>query len=69
SLARRSFAEIWNGAAYQEARRALSAGGGCLKTCPRQNPSSINDWEAHVIRRHKDPAQILKEDEESLRRP
>ncbi|MBI5242040.1 MAG: radical SAM protein, partial [Elusimicrobia bacterium] len=39
SLARRSFAEIWNGAAYQEARRALSAGGGCLKTCPRQNPS------------------------------
>lgn len=69
SLAQKDFPDIWNGPAYQEARRVLGAGGGCLKTCPRQNPGSINYWEAHVIRRHKDPAQVLKEDAESLRRP
>ena len=50
-------------------RGALRTGGGCLSTCPRQNAVAINDWSAHVIHRHKDPAQIVKEHQEALRKP
>jgi MoaA/NifB/PqqE/SkfB family radical SAM enzyme len=69
SLVQKDFMDIWNGPAYQGARRALAEGGGCLKTCPRQNAASLVDWESHVIRRHKDPAQVLKETQEAMRKP
>ena len=69
SLAGRSFDEIWNGPGYRAARRALRAGGGCLATCPRQNAAAVNDWRAHVIHRRKEPAQIVKEHHEALKKP
>ena len=68
-LTGRAFDEVCTGAAYQALRGALRTGGGCLSTCPRQNAVAINDWSAHVIHRHKDPAQIVKEHQEALRKP
>jgi MoaA/NifB/PqqE/SkfB family radical SAM enzyme len=69
TLEGRSFEEVWNGPAYRAVRRALRTGGGCLETCPRQNATAVNDWRAHVIHRHKDPAQIVKEYHEAMRKP
>ena len=69
TLARKSFADIWNGPAYRSIRRALKAGAGCLATCPRHNPAAVDDWAAHVIHRPKEPAQIVKEYREALRKP
>ncbi|MBI3552378.1 MAG: radical SAM protein [Elusimicrobia bacterium] len=68
-LTNKSFTEIWNGPAYQEIRRLLAKNEGCIKTCPRQNVAAINDWRAHVISRHKDDKQIVKEYHEALRKP
>ena len=69
SLAEKSFAEIWNGPAYRAIRRDLRNGGGCLKDCQRQNPAGVNEWAAHVVHRHKDDQQIVREYQEALRRP
>ena len=69
SLNDKSFGEIWNGPTYRSIRRALKGGSGCLTTCPRHNPIGLNDWRSHVIHRHKDPAQIVKEYNEALRKP
>ncbi len=69
SLLEKTFQEIWNGPHYRAIRKALRDGTGCLQTCPRHNPVGINDWKAHVIHRHKDPAQIVKEYNEALRKP
>jgi len=69
TLTGRSFDAVWNGPAYQTLRGALRVGGGCLATCARQNAAAVNDWGAHVIHRHKDPAQIVKEHQEALRKP
>ncbi|OGR47288.1 MAG: hypothetical protein A2X40_01635 [Elusimicrobia bacterium GWC2_65_9] len=69
SLAGRSFDEVWNGPGYRAVRCSLRAGAGCLETCPRQNAAAVNDWSAHVIHRRKDPAQIVKERHEALRKP
>ena len=69
SLAEKSFAEIWNGAAYRAMRRVLRAGGGCLKDCQRHNPVAVDEWSAHVIHRNNDEAQVLREPEEALHKP
>ena len=69
NLTGRCFDQVWNGPGYRAVRRALRTGGGCLETCPRQNAAAINDWNAHVIHRHKDPAQIVKEHREALKKP
>lgn len=69
TLTGRSFEEVWNGPSYRAVRRALRTGGGCLDTCPRQNALAVNDWRSHVIHRHKDPAQIVREYEEAMRKP
>lgn len=69
SLARKDFMEIWNGRTYREIRRALRANTGCIETCPRQNQSTVNNWNAHVIHRHKDEKQIVKEFHEAMRKP
>lgn len=69
SLGEKTFAEIWNGPTYRSIRRALAAESGCLATCPRHNPLSLNDWQSHVIHRHKDEKQIVKEYKEALRKP
>ena len=69
ALGSRGFWEVWNGPAYREIRRALSRQEGCLLACPRQNSSAINDWPSHVIHRHKDEKQIVKEYGEALRKP
>lgn len=69
TLEGKSFDEVWNGASYRAVRRALRTGGGCLDTCPRQNATAINNWSAHVIHRHKDPAQIVREYQEALKKP
>lgn len=65
----KTFQEIWNGPSYRSIRRALKTGGGCLTTCPRHNPIGVNDWRAHVIHRHKDDKQIVKEYHEALKKP
>ncbi len=69
NLNERPFMEIWNGPAYREIRRALARSEGCLVSCPRHNPRSINDWRSHVIHRPKEPREIVKEATEALRRP
>lgn len=69
SLARKDFMEIWNGSTYREIRKALRANTGCITTCPRQNQSTVNSWQAHVIHRHKDEKQIIKEHNEAMRKP
>jgi MoaA/NifB/PqqE/SkfB family radical SAM enzyme len=65
----KSFKDIWNGEAYQQIRANLAKNTGCITTCPRQNVSAINDWKSHVIQRHKDDKQIVKEYYEALRKP
>jgi radical SAM superfamily enzyme YgiQ (UPF0313 family)/molybdenum cofactor biosynthesis enzyme MoaA len=48
----RNFMEIWNGRYYQNLRRSLlEQCNSCFNHCFRANPSSINDFESHVIRR------------------
>jgi len=69
SLSEKTFPEIWNGPHYRSIRKALRDNTGCLQTCPRHNPVGINDWRSHVIHRHKDPKQIVKEYNEALRKP
>lgn len=69
SLARKDFMEIWNGRTYREIRKALRANTGCINTCPRQNQSAVNSWPAHVIGRHKDEKQIVREYHEAMRKP
>ncbi len=69
SLTEKGFWDIWNGPHYRAIRRALRDRTGCLQTCPRHNPIGINDWRSHVIHRHKDPQQIVKEYNEALRKP
>lgn len=69
SLAEKSFMDIWNGPHYRAIRKALRGKMGCQQTCPRHNPIGVNDWRAHVIHRHKDPQQIVKEYNEALRKP
>ncbi len=69
TLNEKTFQEIWNGPSYRSIRRALKTGGGCLTTCPRHNPIGVNDWRAHVIHRHKDDKQIVKEYHEALKKP
>lgn len=65
----KSFFEVWNGPAYREIRKSLREKRGCILTCPRQNPSGINNWSAHVIHRHKDEKLIVKEYERALEKP
>lgn len=69
TLAEKSFADIWNGPHYRAIRKALRDNTGCLQTCGRHNPVGVNDWRSHVIHRHKDPKQIVKEYQEALRKP
>ena len=69
SLAEKSFVEVWNGPAYRAVRRAVRDGRGCLKDCQRQNPAAVDDWAAHVVHRHKEDQQILREYREALRKP
>ena len=68
SLARKDFMEIWNGRTYREIRKALRANTGCINTCPRQNQSAVNSWPTHVIGRHKDEKQIVREYYEAMRK-
>ncbi|HRY28514.1 MAG TPA: radical SAM protein [Elusimicrobiota bacterium] len=64
-----SFSELWNGPTYRKIRTDIVDGKGCLLTCSRHNPKSVNDWNSHVIHRFKEDRQIIKEHHESLRRP
>lgn len=68
-LNKKSFQEIWNGPAYREIRKSLRKNEGCIVTCPRQNTSAINKWQSHVINRIKEPALIVREYEEAMRKP
>ena len=69
SLADKSFMEIWNGPRYRAIRRALRDGAGCFRTCPRHNPTGINEWPAHVIHRPKESSQITQEYNEAMAKP
>lgn len=69
SLSDKTFLEIWNGPRYRELRRSLRATQGCILTCPRHNPTSVNEWEGHVIHRTKDASAIVREYHEALKAP
>ena len=63
----RTFMEIWNGPTYRKIRESIAKQEGCIAHCPRHNPSSVNDWNSHVIHRTKEDRLIVKEYNESLR--
>jgi MoaA/NifB/PqqE/SkfB family radical SAM enzyme len=69
NLTGKTFSEIWNGPAYRTIRKNLRESKGCILTCPRHNPKSVNDWESHVIHRSKGDAAIVREYNEALQRP
>lgn len=48
----KSFMDIWNSQYYQKLRESLLAkNASCFKHCLRANPSSVNDFNSHVIYR------------------
>ena len=69
TLAAKGFREIWNGQAYRTVRKNLRESKGCLLTCQRHNPASVNDWKAHVIHRSKPDSAIVREFHEAMKRP
>jgi MoaA/NifB/PqqE/SkfB family radical SAM enzyme len=69
TLAAKPFQEIWNGPAYRTLRANLRQSKGCILTCPRHNPSSVNEWDSHVIHRSKGDAAIVREYNEAMKRP
>ena len=69
TLSEKPFQEIWNGPAYRTIRKNLRESKGCILTCPRHNPSSVNDWDSHVIHRSKGEASIVREYNEAMKRP
>ena len=69
NLNEKSFMEIWNGPAYRKLRKNLRESKGCILTCQRHNPSSVNDWSAHVIHRTKADSAVVREYNEALKKP
>ncbi|MFA6092756.1 MAG: radical SAM/SPASM domain-containing protein [Elusimicrobiota bacterium] len=66
---RMGFEEVWNGQAYRALRRSAAAGEGCMKTCGRRSPSSVDDWSSHAMGRHKDDAEMIREYRRAMERP
>lgn len=59
SLENKDLMDIWNGAYYQSLRKSLiEKSASCFKYCLRANPSAINDFRSHVIRRGRRESEI-----------
>lgn len=59
SLQNKNLMDIWNGAYYQSLRKSLiEKSNSCFKYCLRANPSAINDFRSHVIRRGRKESEI-----------
>lgn len=53
------FGDVWNGQYYKKLRQSLVDGSSsCSKYCFRANPSCVNDFRAHVIRRGRKDSEI-----------
>lgn len=59
SLEDKNLMDIWNGAYYQILRKSLiERSASCFKYCLRANPSAVNDFRSHVIRRGRKVSEI-----------
>ncbi|MDD5130370.1 MAG: radical SAM protein [Candidatus Omnitrophica bacterium] len=53
------FGDIWNGQYYRKLRQSLVDGSSnCFKYCFRANPSCVNDFRSHVIRRGRKDSDV-----------
>ncbi len=59
SLEDKNLMDIWNGPYYQALRASLiERSTSCFKYCLRANPSAVNDFRSHVIRRGRKVSEI-----------